>query len=87
MKVDGPEGEYRFIATFLRDAAAAGGPAVFHVFEQARMPAVEAEVLTWGDDPALARWLSDHGIRHRPFNPQLALVARFDSCFRNAPPW
>ena len=68
--VDGPEGEYRFMATFLRGAAAAGGPATFHVADPARMPAVETEVVTWGDDPVLARWLTDHGIRHRPFDPQ-----------------
>ncbi|MGC8639191.1 MAG: glycoside hydrolase family 2 protein [Isosphaeraceae bacterium] len=68
--VNGPEGEYRFTATFLRGAAAAGGPATFHVADPARMPAVETEILTWGDDPALARWLSDHGILHQPFDPR-----------------
>ncbi len=68
--VDGPEGEYRFTATFLRGAAAAGGPATFHVADPARMPAVETEIVTWGDDPGLARWLTDHGIRHRPFDPR-----------------
>lgn len=68
--VDGPEGEYRFVATFLRGAAAAGGPAVFHVADPAKMPRVGAEVVLWGDDPELARWLSDRGIRHRPFDPK-----------------
>ena len=68
--IDGPEGEYRFMATFLRGAAAAGGPATFHVTDPAHMPAIETEVVTWGDDPSLARWLSAHGIRHHSFDPR-----------------
>ena len=31
------------------------------------MPAVKTEVVLWGDDPALARWLADHAVRTRPF--------------------
>jgi hypothetical protein len=33
------------------------------------MPAVDAEVVLWGDDSDLAKWLADHGIRTRPFAP------------------
>jgi Glycosyl hydrolases family 2, TIM barrel domain/Glycosyl hydrolases family 2, sugar binding domain/Glycosyl hydrolases family 2 len=68
--IDGPEGVYRLEATFLKGAAAAGGPAEFFVSDRTRMPAVDVEVLLWGDDPEVARWLSAHGIRHRPFDPK-----------------
>ncbi len=65
--VDGPSGKYRFLATFLEGGAAAGGETEFYVTDPAEMPAVECEVLLWGDDPALAKWLADHRIRTRPF--------------------
>jgi Glycosyl hydrolases family 2, TIM barrel domain/Glycosyl hydrolases family 2, sugar binding domain/Glycosyl hydrolases family 2 len=74
--IDGPEGTYQFNATFLHGAAAAGGPATFHVTDAARMPAVETEVVLWGDDPALAHWLSDHAIRTRPFDPKTPMTRR-----------
>ena len=65
--IDGPPGKYRFLATFERGAAAAGGETEFYVADPAEMPTVEAEVVLWGDDPELAEWLKEHGIRTRPF--------------------
>ena len=65
--VDGPAGKYRFTATFLRGAAAAGGEAEFYVTDPADMPAVETEVVLWGEDPVLSKWLAGHNIRTRPF--------------------
>ncbi len=35
--------------------------------DPADMPAVETEVVLWGDDPELGRWLAEHSIRTRPF--------------------
>ena len=67
--IDGPTGQYRFLAAFDRGAAAAGGHAEFYVADPADMPAVDAEVVLWGDDSDLAKWLADHGIRTRPFAP------------------
>ena len=66
--VDGPSGRYRFLATFLRGAAAAGGETRFHVTDRAEMPAVEREVVLWGDDPHLAQWLAGRKISTRPFS-------------------
>ncbi|OHB80786.1 MAG: hypothetical protein A2V98_26465 [Planctomycetes bacterium RBG_16_64_12] len=66
--IDGPSGKYRFLATFQRGAAAAGGETEFYVTDPAEMPAVENEVVLWGDDPGLAQWLAGHGIRTRPFS-------------------
>jgi hypothetical protein len=63
--IDGPSGKYRFLATFERGAAAAGGSAEFHVTDPAEMPPVEAEVAIWGEDADLAKWLTSHGIRTR----------------------
>jgi hypothetical protein len=65
--IDGPPGRYRFLASFERGAAAAGGEAELYVDDPATMPAVEAEVTLWGEDAGLAAWLSKHDIRTRPF--------------------
>ena len=68
--IDGPPGEYRFLATFEQGAAAAGRPAVFHVADPAEMPPVEPEVVFWGGDPELRAWLNEHGVRTRPFSAE-----------------
>jgi len=65
--IDGPSGKYRFLAAFERGAAATGGEAEFYVADPADMPPVEAEVVMWGEDADLAKWLGDHGIRTRSF--------------------
>ncbi len=65
--IDGPPGKYRFLATFEQGAAAAGGEVEFYVTDAAQMPPVDAPVTLWGEDPALAKWLSEHGIRTRPY--------------------
>jgi len=65
--IDGPAGEYRFLATFERGAAAAGGSATFYVSDPTELPAVSAEVVLWGDDATTAKWLRDRGVRTRPF--------------------
>ncbi|MCX7669387.1 MAG: glycoside hydrolase family 2, partial [Anaerolineae bacterium] len=66
--IDGPPGKYRFLATFEQGAAAAGGEVEFFLTDPAQMPPVEAVVSLWGDDPGLAKWLSEHGIRSRPYS-------------------
>ena len=65
--IDGPAGTYRFLATMQRGGAPTGGEAVFHVDDVAAMPAVETEVVLWGDDPELADWLAERGLRTRSF--------------------
>jgi hypothetical protein len=67
--IDGPSGEYRFLATFERGAAASGGQATFYVSDPADLPPVTAEAVLWGEDPALAQWLAQHRVRTRPFAP------------------
>jgi len=64
--IHGPPGRYRFLATFDRGAAAAGGETEFYVADPAQMPGVESDVVLWGNDPQLARTLAAHGIRTRP---------------------
>ncbi|MBI3920007.1 MAG: glycoside hydrolase family 2 [Armatimonadetes bacterium] len=68
MVVDGPSGKYRFVARFDRGAAATGGDTEFYLTDPADLPAVEAEVALWGEDPILARWLAQHGIRSHVFS-------------------
>jgi hypothetical protein len=65
--IDGPSGKYRFLATFERGAAATGGETEFYVADPADMPPVQAEVVLWGEDADLAKWLNEHGIRTRSF--------------------
>ena len=69
VKIDGPAGQYRFLATFQRGAAAAGGEVEFYVADPAQWPKVETEVVLWGEDAELAQWLAARGIRTRPFAP------------------
>jgi hypothetical protein len=63
--VDGPAGMYRFLATFERGAAAAGGQTEFYVDDQATLPEVSAEVVLFGKDEPLRAWLRSRGIRVR----------------------
>ena len=67
--VSGPSGTYQFLASFAGDVTATGGQAAFRVFDPAEMPKVDGEVVLWGSDPELAKWLADHGIRTRPYVP------------------
>jgi hypothetical protein len=65
--ISGPNGEYKFLVYFERGAAASGGEITFNVFDPAAMPPVSQEVVLWGSDDGLAKWLADHNIRARPF--------------------
>ena len=65
LQIEGPPGRYRFLATFARGAAATGGQTEFYLTDLAQMPPVEAEVVLWGEDPQLAAWLKERGIRTR----------------------
>lgn len=67
--IEGPPGKYRFLATFTKGAAAAGGEAEFYVADPAQMPPVTTEVVLWGDDPQVSAWLAAAGIKTRPFAP------------------
>ena len=67
--VDGPTGKYRFLVTFQKGVAAAGGETDLYVADPAEMPPVKTEVALWGDDPELAAWLRAHGIKARPYQP------------------
>ncbi|MGC8643396.1 MAG: glycoside hydrolase family 2 TIM barrel-domain containing protein, partial [Isosphaeraceae bacterium] len=75
--IDGPPGNYRFLATFEKGAAACGEEIRFFVdVESARMPRVNREVLLAGRDAELAGWLTRHGIKNRPYRPAEARNAR-----------
>jgi hypothetical protein len=65
--IDGPPGKYRFLVTMLQGGAPHGGETEFFVSDPAEMPAVTREVVLWGDDAELGKWLSAHNISVRPF--------------------
>jgi hypothetical protein len=70
--VDGPTGQYRFVAALERGGAAAGGEARFYVTDPAYMPAVKTPVALFGDDPGLGEWLAAHDIAAEPLDPAKA---------------
>jgi hypothetical protein len=67
---DWPAGEYRFVAAFEKDAAAAGGEASFYVTDPVREISLKTPVLLWGRDDALEKWLTDRGVEVRQFSGQ-----------------
>jgi len=73
--MDGPSGRYRFLVTFERGAAAAGGEVELFVTDPAGMPAVRNEVVLWGEDPDLAKWLAEHDVGVKAF-AQAAAASR-----------
>jgi hypothetical protein len=60
--VDGPTGQYRFLAAFERGGAAAGGRTEFYITDPADMPRPTVKVLLWGNDSQTAKWLAAHAI-------------------------
>jgi len=81
--VDGPAGQYRFVAHLEEGGAATGGEFSFFVSDASEMPEVGGEVVLWGEDAPLSRWLAEHNIAARPFAPgepvdvrQVLVVAR-----------
>jgi len=69
LTINGPPGKYRFMATFERGAAAAGEVVEFYMADPAQMPPVQTDVVLWGQDAELAKWLLEHGIRTRSWSP------------------
>jgi hypothetical protein len=67
LPIDGPAGKYRFLATLERGGAPTGGEIEFYVDDPGTMPAVAEEVVLWGEDPPVAKWLAEHQIKSRPF--------------------
>ena len=67
LALDCPSGNYQFLATFERGAAAGGGQAEFYVTDLADLPAVSNEITLWGEDAELADWLRKRGLRVRRF--------------------
>jgi len=65
--VDGPGGKYRLLATLERGGAPTGGEIEFFVDDPHQMPVVSEEIVLWGEDPRVASWLTDQGIKSRPF--------------------
>jgi len=67
LRMDGLPGTYRFLATFDKGGAATGGDIEFHVADPKDMPPITPEVVLLGDDPEMAQWLGERGVRVRAF--------------------
>ena len=68
VRVDGPSGQYRMLAALEHGGAAYGEEVAFHVMNREDLPAVDEEVVLWGDDAELASWLKKNGIAVRRFD-------------------
>ena len=68
IKLDGPPGDYQFVASLESGGAARCGNVRLVVMDPADLPAMSAEVVLWGEDPVLAKWLLDHGVKTVPFD-------------------
>lgn len=66
-EADWPPGRYRLVVAFQRGAAAAGGETEFYIADAREMPPIGADVVLWGEDPVLAKWLTEHGVRTKPY--------------------
>ena len=69
VRIDGPAGRYRFLATFERGAAAGGGEAEFFIGDPAKMPVVSREITVFGQDAELRAFLTSKGIHFTEFVP------------------
>ncbi len=65
LSVAGPAGQYRFLATFQRGAAAGGGEECFYVGVADARPEVATDFVLWGKDDRIAAWLKARGFRFR----------------------
>ena len=68
LPIEAPAGKYHLTATLEQGGAPTCGDVEFWVDDPNQMPAIEAEVTTWGTDPVLIKWLTDHHIKTTPFN-------------------
>ena len=68
--ITGPAGAYKLLVYFERGAAATGGEIQFHVFNAAEMPPVPSEVVLWGKDDGLAKWLAERNLPSRAYAAQ-----------------
>lgn len=70
LPIDGPAGKYHLLATLERGGAPRCGEVEFYVDDPKLMPEVKTEVTIWGVDTILTKWLAEHNIKTRNFNPQ-----------------
>jgi len=64
--LDGPAGQYRFLATMQSGGAPTGGDKTLHVYDPQAMPALPSEIVLCGEDPELAAWLQERGATVKP---------------------
>lgn len=68
LKIDGPPGMYRFLATFQQGAAPTGESVLFHLADSDLGPPLQKAVTLWGEDGPLTDWLQRRGIRVEKFS-------------------
>ncbi len=66
--VSGPTGKYRLVVDFVDAGAAGGGESEFYVLNKSEMPPVASELVLWGEDAELERWLKENKIPCRKFD-------------------
>jgi hypothetical protein len=61
--INGPAGEYRFLATLDRGGPAVGGKTEFYVTDEAGLPGMPREIVLCGSDAAVSDWLTGHKVK------------------------
>jgi hypothetical protein len=65
----GPAGAYTLAASLERGGSPAGGRLTFHISDKAALPRLDQEVTVWAVEERAAKWLEQHGVHCRRFEP------------------
>ncbi len=70
VSIDGPAGAYVLAAHMEQGGSPAGDRLTFYVSDPKALPRVNADVSLWGIDESTQTWLTNNGLRCRPFGAQ-----------------
>lgn len=69
VKIEGPTGEYKMLATLEKGGAPYGQEYSFFVTNRDTLPPVKTEVALWGEDEGLLNWLTTNQIPAQKYDP------------------
>jgi hypothetical protein len=68
IKINGPAGKYKFLATLEQGGTAIGGETQFYVTDSANFPEIHQEIVLCGTDSIVSNWLKQHKVKILPFD-------------------
>ena len=66
--INGPTGEYQFLATLDQGGTAMGGKTTFYVTDKKNLPVIPAEIVHCGNDSLVNNWLKEHNVKVLSFD-------------------